>query len=795
MIDADENHDGSRIRQIVPTQLSVKKGPNLWKYTLAATSVVILIVLVTTIALLVSKVNNDDETPVWVKPTQIQPVSDNSSTRVTQATTSTRPKPSTRVPSNEDDETEPFAITEPDEPDKSLNDHTKSVLNEFSLNLNPLVDPCDDFYKYACGSFSNRYQDGQKQVTYFSLEYDKMINKTIEVLNGDTLKKALNPLQKLKKIWDSCVNDRSDTSVEIEKLKEYFEQLDKLPSWQEKFARATRDGYNVLITVKSEPDPVWATIYVVSIGKPKLQHLIITSAKDDYFITYYSELIALYKDDPSGKAKYLNQANEILQFERAMYTNGLSEDEKVTSGYAMNNKLSIEELERMSHIKWRNIIEILTGENSKFVQKLMVNDMNFISKLTNIINTKDEAFLSEYIKLAIIRQSCFVLGNECREMRRRLIHDVLANEIPAYKETYCFNLLKEQMEELMFKAYLTRISPNDDGPLDRMVGNLVIEFRKLVSNLPWMDDSTKSVAQEKINLAQQYAEFNLPAWLKDDSIFEKKYEDLPVMTEDVSIFDHFSSLIGYNKDKEMKRLNVFNKGYEPWPISLFSSTCKFLHQTIAMYVPNLLLEGHFYDKDYTSAMKYGMLGFMLAHEMTHSFDETASKFCEQFKSKDQIQPEFCWADVVTGLSSIFWTQGTKEEYHKQMKCFKDTYGPRIAETEINGIYKLDELLADLIGLRVAYNTNIKVNTQKDTVRSEYPDSLKHFTSDQMFFLSYANVHCSSDAGKSGDDLALNVESLRKYKVNVPLKHMEQFAKAFQCRTGSRMNLGKKCSIV
>ena len=99
-------------------------------------------------------------------------------------------------------------------------------------------------------------------------------------------------------------------------------------------------------------------------------------------------------------------------------------------------------------------------------------------------------------------------------------------------------------------------------------------------------------------------------------------------------------------------------------------------------------------------------------------------------------------------------------------------------------------MVDLWALKLAYE-GFKRHQQ---VPIEYPDSVKEFTPEQLFFLSYANVHCSSDAGKAASDLSLGVQSPRKYRVNVPLKQMRQFGWAFNCDFGSKMNPWNQCSL-
>lgn len=76
-----------------------------------------------------------------------------------------------------------------------------------------------------------------------------------------------------------------------------------------------------------------------------------------------------------------------------------------------------------------------------------------------------------------------------------------------------------------------------------------------------------------------------------------------------------------------------------------------------------------------------------------------------------------------------------------------------------------------------------------------PSLLTDLTPEQLFFLSFANAHCSNDhPDLVSAELKLGMRPPKKYRVNVPLAHTEKFAQAFKCKAGSKMNPVKKCTL-
>jgi putative endopeptidase len=99
----------------------------------------------------------------------------------------------------------------------------------------------------------------------------------------------------------------------------------------------------------------------------------------------------------------------------------------------------------------------------------------------------------------------------------------------------------------------------------------------------------------------------------------------------------------------------------------------------------------------------------------------------------------------------------------------------------NGRYTLGENIADQGGLRVAYTAF------KRTAQGISEELIDGFTSDQRFYLAYANVWA---ANITEQEILLrtktDVHSLGKWRVNATLRNIDTFFEAFGVKEGDAM---------
>lgn len=75
--------------------------------------------------------------------------------------------------------------------------------------LNESVDPCEDFYLFACGTFLNQttIPDEKTSVDPASLLEDKMKEQLNEVLNQTITSDDISPIVSSKKLYRACLNE------------------------------------------------------------------------------------------------------------------------------------------------------------------------------------------------------------------------------------------------------------------------------------------------------------------------------------------------------------------------------------------------------------------------------------------------------------------------------------------------------------------------------------------------------------------------------------------------------------
>lgn len=170
-----------------------------------------------------------------------------------------------------------------------------------------------------------------------------------------------------------------------------------------------------------------------------------------------------------------------------------------------------------------------------------------------------------------------------------------------------------------------------------------------------------------------------------------------------------------------------------------------------------------------------MLGVVIGHEIAHSMDKLTRK--EKLKTGNMT----------------WWSEENEEAYNREANCFAQQFSsfsiPATGEP-LDGNITLDENVCDFAGFQQAFHAYTSTKPDYDV---RLP-GLGDFTTEQLFFIQYAQVWCEVTSLESDERAAHDSHSPGRFRTLGVATNSPQFGRIFDCKVNSPMNPEKKCSL-
>uniref|UniRef100_A0A4W2II24 Endothelin-converting enzyme 1 n=1 Tax=Bos indicus x Bos taurus TaxID=30522 RepID=A0A4W2II24_BOBOX len=648
-------------------------------------------------------------------------------------------------------------------PSVCLSEACISVTSSILSSMDPTVDPCQDFFTYACGGWikANPVPDGHSRWGTFSnlWEHNQAIIKHLLENSTASVSEAE---RKAQVYYRACMNE---TRIEELKAKPLMELIEKLGGWNitgpwdkdnfQDTLQVVTSHYHTspFFSVYVSADSKNSNSNVIQVdqsglGLPSRDYYLNKTENEKVLTGYLNYMVQLGKLLGGGAEDTIRpQMQQILDFETAL-ANITIPQEKRRDEELIYHKVTAAELQTLAPaINWLPFLNtIFYPVEINESEPIVIYDKEYLSKVSTLINSTDKCLLNNYMIWNLVRKTSSFLDQRFQDADEKFMEVMYGTKktcLPRWK--FCVsdteNTLGFALGPMFVKATFAEDSKN-------IASEIILEIKKAfeesLSTLKWMDEDTRKSAKEKYTAVP-------------DLYFENAMR-----------FFNFSWRV--TADQLRKAPNRDQWSMTPPMVNAYYSPTK-----NEIVFPAGILQAPFYTRSSPNALNFGGIGVVVGHELTHAFDDQG----REYDKDGNLRP--------------WWKNSSVEAFKQQTACMVEQYGNYSVNGEpVNGRHTLGENIADNGGLKAAYRAYqnwVKKNGAEQTLPT------LGLTNNQLFFLSFAQVWCSVRTPESSHEgLITDPHSPSRFRVIGSISNSKEFSEHFHCPPGSPMNPHHKCEV-
>ncbi|MBW2456542.1 MAG: M13 family metallopeptidase [Deltaproteobacteria bacterium] len=326
----------------------------------------------------------------------------------------------------------------------------------------------------------------------------------------------------------------------------------------------------------------------------------------------------------------------------------------------------------------------------------------------------------------------------------------------------CIEASDAALGELLAQPFVAaRFTADSKAAVTMMVTAIGEAFVRNVDDLSWMDESTRQRAREK--QAKMAFLIGYPdQWKTYDFEVDPK--------------EHVGNVLRSRAQETSRELGKIGKPVDRghWYMTPPTVNAYYDEHRNQMVFPAGILQPPFYSPSANLAVNLGAMGMVVAHELTHGFDDKGSQF-----------------DGDGNLRS-WWSPEVRGRFEAKTQCVADEYGAFevLPGVTLDGQLTLGENIADMGGVKLALAAlrALRAGAEEVTLADG-------FTEDQQLLLSFGQVWCAKFLD---DEVRMRVRvdshSHPRWRVNGSVRNLSEFAEVFSCPAGSAMSPAERCQV-
>jgi putative endopeptidase len=647
----------------------------------------------------------------------------------------------------------------------------------FSIdNIDKTLDPCVDFYQYACGNWLKKAEipgDQSAWVSFIELDERNLVTLQEILETASANNPSRSPIdQKIGDFYSSCMDKKTVDAKGLGSLKL---ELDRISTVNDKatlidaVARVHLMGPSPLFNFYSSSDlhnadQVIAYIDQGGLSLPDRDYYI----KDDarmtemrkHLVEYVTQMFVLAGQTSTQAAE---SAKTVLRIETALakasMDRTLRRDPKTR-----DHKMTKDAAAALAPNFYLDRYFAATGTPS--FSELNVSNPEFFKQVNGVLESESLDNLKIYVSWHLLRGAAPWLSQPFVDANFKMRQALTGQKEIQARWKRCVELTDNSLGEALGQKYVD-LTFGADGKqrMLKMVAALEQSLDEDIQGLPWMTDETKKQAKVKLQAIRNKIGYP-DAW--------RDYSSLTVERGDL-----LGNYLRANEFESKREIAKIGKPLDrkEWGMTPPTVNAYYSGSYNEIVFPAGILQPPFFDKKMDDAVNFGGIGLVIGHELTHGFDDQGRKFDPQGNLRD------------------WWTPEDGKEFEKRVSCVADEYSSFVAvdDLKINGRLTLGENTADNGGARIALMALEHMIANDKTGKES--QKIDGYTPEQRFFLGFARVWCEKRRPESARlQVTTNPHSPGKWRVNGVVQNMPEFQQAWGCKAGQPMVSANACHV-
>lgn len=526
------------------------------------------------------------------------------------------------------------------------------------------------------------------------------------------------------------------------------ENLNSYEDYQSQWKNWILAGMPSPISFDIDADMKNATVYALFASSPSLilpdksYYEAEKKAQHDQLLQLWSSMVEALMDKLGySKEEAKKMINDAIKFDALLAPNVKSAEEAADYSKMYNPQTVAELASATDQLDIAAIIKQLIGEEP---EKVIVTEPEYFKALNKILQDNFELF-KNWALIRVIRENASYLDDEMREINGRYGRALSGSKKPVSQRKFAFYLARDMFSQVAGDYYGKKyFGPQAKADVHHMVEQMIKVYKGRLTNNQWLSKDTRDKAILKL----------------DKLGIQVGYPDkIPALYDQFKVDEEESLIANLNQLTVTANKELFSRWNKPvdrmrWEMSAATVNAYYHPFKNIIVFPAAILQAPFYSLKQSSSQNYGGIGAVIAHEISHAFDNNGSLFDE------------------FGNLNNWWTDEDSAHF-KQLaqKMIEEFDGIPFAGQKVNGKLTVSENIADAGGLSCALEA---AKTEADFNAQE-------------FFINWATIwRMKATEQYMQLLLSIDVHAPQKLRANIQAENLDDFYTAFDIKLGDEM---------